>query len=86
MINSIMHQGLYGLQKSHAAMGASAHEIAKANLNPPTEGPSAPKAQPEMSLTQALVDMKQQQHLFDASAKVVAAANHTLGSLINATA
>lgn len=85
MISSVMQQGVYGMQKSYAGMTAAAQEVAKANISPPVETPAA-VAKPQVSLTDALVDMRQQQHLFDASAKVVAAANHTLGSLINATA
>ena len=83
MISPVMSQGLYGLQKSQAAMAVSAQQISGAG-RPDQTNESKPIEAREIA--SSLIDMKQQQHLFDASAKVVAAANHTLGSLLDATA
>jgi len=64
-------------------MAASAQQISSAG-----QSAQATDSKPveTREIASSLVDMKQQQHLFDASAKVVAAANHTLGSLLDATA
>lgn len=84
MINSVMSQGLYGLQKSQGAMYVSAQEIAKAGQVTSTEIPMS-KNENSRELSTSIVDLKQQQQLFNASAKIIAAANNTMGSLLDAT-
>ena len=87
------------MQKSQSAMLGNAQEIARAGqtsavapLEPlnnaqaalPPEAPVKPVGDDDIE--SALVNLKQQQNLFDASAKMVSVGNKTMGSLLDAIA
>jgi flagellar hook protein FlgE len=98
-IGSVLHQGLYGMQSSQTAMAESAQTIARGQPLAgnvfdaiPSSGsvytvPSASRAlesRPRsQSLEEAMTSLMQQQHVFDASAKVVRSADEAIGHLIN---
>lgn len=100
MINSVMSEGLRGMQTSQREMMKSASEIASANIreNPETQAvdkrsvtESQPMAPVERSvessesgeIAEPMVEMRRQEQLFTASAKLVSVADDTLGSLID---
>lgn len=79
MINSVLSAGVQGMQQSQRQINQSASEIAKVStsqtpLNTATE------------LTEPLIDMKIEQNVFDASAKVVSSADAMLGVLLDTKA
>ena len=68
-----------GLERSSASMQASAQSIASLSVKPGSE----------VSITDVIdpmVNMNVQQHVFDASAKVISVADDMLGSLLDVTA
>lgn len=97
MISSVMSQGLYGMQKSQQAMAVNAQQIAQSGQSSPAAATSTPDNRVTESralenrvekrdMVDNAVELKQQQNLFDASAKMVAVGSRTLGSLLDATA
>ncbi|WP_045855588.1 hypothetical protein [Teredinibacter purpureus] len=100
MINSVMSEGLRGMQNSQREMLKSADEIAKANVreNPatqavdqkplPTNEPLAAversnKSDSGGSIAEPLIELRRQEQLFTASAKLISVADDALGSLID---
>ena len=73
-IGSVVTQGLIGLQRSQGEINRSAQQIAQAG----TSGGNAPS-----DLVEPLVNIKAQTQVFDSSAKVVKAADETIGTLLN---
>lgn len=74
VIGSVLNTGVNGMQRSSAEMQKSAHEIASFGTI---------DAEPEATLAEPVVNMKFEQLIFEASAKVVSTANETLGTLID---
>lgn len=100
MINSVMSEGLRGMQHSQREMLKSAEEIAELNVreDPATQAvdkqplpASAPLAPVERSvetdrggnIAEPLIELRRQEQLFDASAKIISVADDALGSLID---
>jgi len=73
--SSVLQQGLIGLEKSTQSIRESANELVRSGT---VERPPA-----ATDIVEPLVNINKQQHLFDASAKVVKMADETLGALIN---
>jgi len=76
MIGGVLNQGLAGMQQSAREMTKSAEQIAGA-IKTPAEDITL------SDISEPIVNMKIQQHIFDASAKVVEAADTTLGALLD---
>ncbi|WP_075185044.1 hypothetical protein [Teredinibacter haidensis] len=100
MINSVMSEGLRGMQHSQREMLKSADEIAKANVREdpvtqaidqqplPASEPLAPVSRSVESdsggdIIEPLIELRRQEQLFSASAKLVSVSDETLGSLID---
>lgn len=100
MINSVMSEGLRGMQNSQREMLKSAEDIARANIRQdpatqaidqapqPTNQPVAPvrrSAETDAGgeIAEPLIEMRREEQLFTASAKLVSIADETLGSLID---
>ena len=73
--SSALQQGVLGLEKSSQAMLESANELVRSGT---VERPAA-----TTDIVEPLVNINKQQHLFDASAKVVKMADEALGALID---
>jgi hypothetical protein len=97
MIHSVMQQGYQGMQQSQSAMLQHAQTLASAR--PAAEVPqgaaaaaqtgAVPRGEAAMpldTLTEALVGLRQEQQLFDASAKVFELGDRALGSLLDTSA
>jgi flagellar hook protein FlgE len=78
---SALQQGLQGMKGSKQEMVASAGKIAAAGTLQ-----AASKGEGLQNIAEPLVDMKIQQHVFDASAKVVSVASQALGTLLDVQA
>lgn len=76
MIAGVLNQGLAGMQQSAREMAKSAEQIAGA-VKTPAEDLSL------SDISEPIINMKIQQNIFDASAKVVEAADTTLGVLLD---
>jgi|GEM_PF-841988 len=73
--SSVLQQGLIGLEKSTQSIRESANELVRSGT---VERPVA-----TTDIVEPLVNINKQQHLFDASAKVVKMADEALGALID---
>ncbi len=69
--------GLSGIQKGQEQINEAAHQVASANTQRPVQA--------SQDIAKSLTDEKQGQHQVEASAKVVEAANQTIGSLVDIT-
>lgn len=78
-IGSVVNQGLTGMQRSQTEMARSAQQIASAAS---TERDNPAKN----DVVQPLLNIKEQSHIFDASAKVVKAASDSIGTLLHVKA
>ncbi len=95
MVGSVMTEGLRGLQSSQREMLKSANEIARANIRERPEEAARPEIptviQPieelqgstQRGIEEPLIELKRQEQIFIANAKVIAVASKTLGSLID---
>jgi len=101
MINSVMSEGMRGMQQSQREMLKSAEEIARVNVRedpatqqavdqqaPTQSEPLAPIARSAESdrggdIVEPLIELRRQEQLFTASAKIVSVADQALGSLID---
>lgn len=95
MIGSVMNEGLRGLQMSQREMQKSANEIARANIRERPEEAARPEVptvlppidEPEKStqrgIEEPLIELRRQEQIFTANAKVIAVASETLGKLID---
>lgn len=75
-IGSVVNQGLIGMQMSHAEIVKSAEQItqvATSTVSEPT------------SLVEPLLNMQQQQQVFDSSARVVEVGDSNIGTLLDVT-
>lgn len=78
-VGSVVNQGLIGMQKSQSSMLQSAQQIAQAG----TTQRDNPQAN---DVAEPLINIKAQSQVFDASAKVVKAADETIGTLLDVKA
>lgn len=76
---SAVTQGLIGMQRSQTEISKSAQQILKAGTTE-RDNPA------QNDLVESLVNIKVQTQIFDASAKIVKAADETIGTLLNAKA
>lgn len=76
---SAVTQGIIGMQRSQAEISKSAQQIVQAGT---TERDSPARN----DVTESVVNIKAQTQVFDASAKIVKAADETIGTLLNAKA
>lgn len=95
MVGSVLNEGLRGMQLSQREMQKSAHEISRANIPEETQQESVSNPQTVLQpvtevkesskkdIGESLIEMRRQEQIFNASAKVVSVANKTLGSLID---
>ncbi len=83
-VGSVVNQGLIGMQKSQASMAQSAQQIAQAGATQRADSPQA--SSQSQDLSEALVNLKAQSQVFDSSAKVVKAADETIGTLLDVRA
>jgi flagellar hook-associated protein FlgK len=83
-VGSVVNQGLIGMQKSQASMAQSAQQIAQAGTTQRADSPQA--SSQSQDLSEALVNLKAQSQVFDSSAKVVKAADETIGTLLDVRA
>lgn len=74
-----VNQGLMGMQRSQLEMTRSAQQIVAAGTTQ-RDNPA------QNDLVEPLVNIKAQSQIFDASAKIVKAADDTIGTLLNARA
>ena len=72
-IGSVVNQGLIGIQNSQASIQQSAQQIASASAKPTAS----------VDLAEQLINIKAQTQVFDSSAKVVKAADETIGTLLD---
>ena len=78
-VGSVVNQGLIGMQKSQSSMLQSAQQVAQAG----TTRRDNPQAN---DLAEPLINIKIQSQVFDSSAKVVKAADETIGTLLDVKA
>lgn len=83
-VGSVVNQGLIGMQKSQSSMLQSAQQIAQAGTPQRADAPEA--NQQSQDLASSLVNLKVQSQVFDSSAKVVKAADETIGTLLDVKA
>lgn len=83
-IGSVVNQGLIGMQKSQSSMLQSAQQIAQTGTSQRAGAPAV--SQPSQDLASSLVNLKIQSQVFDSSAKVVSAADKTIGTLLDVKA
>ncbi len=76
---SAVTQGLIGMQRSQTEISKSAQQIVKAGT---TERDNPAKN----DVVESLVNIKAQTQVFDASAKIVKAADETIGTLLRTKA
>ena len=75
-IGGVLQQGLNGLQSSSRSMVELANELVRSGTVERVPSTTTDIVEP-------LINMQKQQHLFDASAKVVKIADEALGELID---
>lgn len=83
-INSVLNAGVQGLQQSQTKINRAANEIAQAPVN--REPVQQTPLQTTTELTEPLIEMRLEQRIFDASAKVVSTADNMLGTLLDTEA
>jgi flagellar hook-associated protein FlgK len=76
---SAVNQGLIGMQRSQSEITRSAQQIVSAGTTQ-RDNPA------QNDVVEPLVNMKMQTQIFDASAKIVKAADETIGTLLKTTA
>jgi flagellar hook protein FlgE len=76
MISGVLQTGLAGMQSSAREMAKSANDIA-------TAATSKPEEMVLSDLSDPIINLKIQQQVFDASAKVVEVADTTVGALLD---
>ena len=96
MINSVLNEGIKGMQGSQREMLKSAQDIASQNIR--TEGGSNPENGEDQvvppvnaaeesgrvgNIAEPLIELRRQELLFTASAKVVSTADDVIGSLLD---
>ena len=94
MISSALSSGVMGVQLGMQRLDSSAQEIARQSMTAPdTTGSSAGSqagasrpASPTGDVTEPLIEQRQALYQAQAGAKVIQAANQTLGTLLDAFA
>ena len=76
---SAVTQGLIGMQRSQTEISKSAQQIVSAGTTQ-RDNPA------QNDIVESLVNIKAQTQIFDASAKIVKAADESIGTLLNAKA
>ncbi len=84
MINSTLQNGLTGLQAAYQGMTQSASDVARLNIQ--TQDAGADITAALTGSAQPLLELRMNQTLFDASARVVSASDAMVGSLLDITA
>ncbi|MBU2711974.1 flagellar basal body rod C-terminal domain-containing protein [Zooshikella harenae] len=74
--NSLLHTGLSGMNRGRSTVAEAAQDIASGTAVSEGSG----------DLATSIVELKEGQHLFEASAKVVNVADEMLGTLLDITA
>lgn len=74
--SSLLATGVKGLQTSQQSMQQSANELVRA-------GTVDKASSGTLDIAEPLLNIQQQQHIFDASAKVVSTASDMLGTLLD---
>ena len=90
-IGSVLNTGLAGMQRSSREMQKSAQDIVEIGMGLNSNGsetvesfPASQKSQDSLGdLAEPLVNIKFEQLIFEASAKIVKTADETLGALID---
>lgn len=82
MINSTIQNGFAGMQAAYQGMAQSATDIARKGRN---EDAGADINAAVTGFARPLVELRMQQSLFDASAKVVGTSDAMLGYLLDVT-
>lgn len=101
MVNSVLNEGVRGLQNSQRELLRNANEIVRATTTG-SDNPVAPDAPTDNSpispiqdaaesrrtdnIAEPLVELRRQELLFNASAKVVSTADETVGRLLDTLA
>ena len=75
-VGSVVNQGLIGMQKSQSSMLQSSQQIAQAG----TTQRDNPKAN---DVVEPLINITAQSQVFDSSARVIKAADETIGTLLD---
>lgn len=97
MVGSVLNEGLRGIQNSQRDMQKSASEIASANIRERPNETTAPEEpttlqpveesnesnRPQRTIEESLIELRRQEQVFTANAKVVSVAEETLGSIID---
>jgi flagellar hook-associated protein FlgK len=78
-VGSAVNQGLIGMQRSQNEISRSAQQIVKAGTTE-RDNPA------QNDIVESLVNIKAQTQIFDASAKIVKAADETIGTLLKTRA
>ena len=78
-VGSAVNQGLIGMQRSQNEISRSAQQILKA-------GTTERNNPAQNDIVESLVNIKAQTQIFDASAKIVKAADETIGTLLKTRA
>ena len=100
MVNSVLNEGVRGLQTSQRDLTRAASEISRANVRPDAAEPeterdvSSPlqpveesaQTEPQQNISEPLIELRRQEVLFNASAEVVSAADRALGSILDTQA
>ncbi|MDO3383396.1 hypothetical protein [Gilvimarinus algae] len=74
-VGSVVNQSLIGLQSSRAEIVKSAEQITRAAQGDQTQ-----------SIVEPLINIEAQQQVFDSSARVLEAADETIGTLLDINA
>jgi len=96
MINSVLNEGIKGMQTSSREMQKAAHEIAHFNVREDSPvGSNTAEDQAILpvertkepgnlgNIAEPIVELKRQELMFTASAKIIKVADDTLGSLLD---
>ena len=100
MVTQVLNEGARGMQASQREMVKAANEIARANIRPDstkpesqqdTSTPLSPveagqKSEAFGDITEPLIELRRQELVFNASAKLVSTADKTLGTLLDTDA
>lgn len=78
-VGSIVNQSLIGMQKSQTSMLQSAQQIAQAGTTQRDNSQANDVVEP-------LINIKVQSQVFDSSARVIKAANESIGTLLDVRA
>ncbi len=84
MIESVLQTGLTGLQNSQQQINRAATELTYGGVA--NTGGAVDASAPPFNATASLVELKQGEQLFNASAKVISTADTTLGTLLDVIA